>query len=239
MILKHRRKQAYNTSHAVTGCFCLLLVALLLWRLAGDGFNPSWLFGAPEFAKGAPALDSFSEPSVGLALVKQEAAQLMLAYTESREEAKASQSGPLDDNAATGAPAGPTSGTSSPAAFNSPAAREASTIKLIAKLHGEVLDLENDLDRKLTTAYYQNASCNEFLDCYLRLLQQTPGSSWVALWLRYALECAGKCGRAEEVADALHHVIQFQQNLPSAEAIRAALENWEAQDPPSPEVSKR
>jgi hypothetical protein len=64
-------REVVKASHAVTGCFCLLLLALLVWRLAGDGFNRGCLFGAPDFDKGAPALDSFSEPSVGLAILKQ------------------------------------------------------------------------------------------------------------------------------------------------------------------------
>jgi prepilin-type processing-associated H-X9-DG protein len=93
-------REVVKGRYAVTGCFCLLLLALLVWRLAGDGFNRGWLFGAPDFAKGAPALDSFSEPSVGLAILKQKAAQLLLAYNENRNQVKLPVAEPLPSNPA-------------------------------------------------------------------------------------------------------------------------------------------
>ena len=64
-------------------------------------------------------------------------------------------------------------------------------------------------------------------------------------WRKYALECARNCGRAEEVTDALRHVIRFQQNLYSANEgkalleMKAVLEKWEADDSSGLEVSKR
>lgn len=233
-------REVVKARYAVTGCFCLLLLALFVWRLAGDGFNRGWLFGAPDFAKGAPALDSFSEPSVGLAILKQKAAQLLLAYNENRNQVKASQSAPLQDGAATGTRAGPGSVSSSPGAFNRRAAPDVSALKDLLKLRAEVRDLDVDLDWELMGVYCRNDSCNEFLDCYLRLVQQVPrGYPGLAVWTWNALECARKCGRAEEVAGALHHLIRFHQNLPNAEAIRATLENWEAQNLAGREFTKR
>jgi hypothetical protein len=228
-----------KTSHAVAGCLSLLLLVLLVWRLAGDGFKPDGLFGAADLAKSAPALDSFSEPSVGLAVVKQEAEQLMLAYAQSRDEAAAGRSGPVHDGAATAGQAAPGSGGGLPAGFSRAAAREASAVKLMAQLDAEVQDLGIDLDLKLLATYAQNNSCNEFLDCYLRLAQQVAALPWVAVWSPQALECARKCGRAEEVTDALRHVICFQPNLHCAEWISGVLQRWGAQHSQSPGIMKR
>jgi len=82
---------------------------------------------------------------------------------------------------------------------------------------------------------------DQFLDCYLRLAAQLPADHppGIRSWTLYALRCAQRCGRAEEVVDALHHVIQFHQNLPCAEQIRALLEQWEAQNRTGLEVNNR
>jgi hypothetical protein len=234
-----------KTSPAMTGCFGLLLLAVLGWQLAEHGTNLGWCFEALDLANSAPALDSFSGPSVGLAVLKREADQLMAVYAGNKQEARPSWAASFHERAATGSHAVPASTHSSPAALEAPVARAASALKLIAKLHGEVQDLEVDLDWKLMTAYCQNHSCDEFLDCYLRLVPRAPQRPWVMLWRWYALECARKCGRAEEIADALNHVVRFQQNLYSARErgalleMRAALEEWEANQPRDAEFSRR
>ena len=224
----------------MTSCFCLLLLGLLVWQLARDGFNVGWLFGSPDFAKGAPELDSFSEPSVGLAIVKQRAMQFMTAYIQSRAQAELSQAGPLRDSTAAGIPAGPASISSLPAAVNRPAAPEVSALKPFEDLHAAVHNLDLDLDWKLMAVYSRNHWCNEFLSCYLRLVQQaTECPASVGVWTLYALECARECGRTEEVSDMLHHLIRFHPDPRRIEGIRAALEQWEAQNLPGPQVSER
>jgi hypothetical protein len=243
--MKMPQTEIAKTSYAVTACGCLLLVSLLLWRLAGDGFHIGGRVGILDLANGAPALDSFSEPSVALAVLKQEAERLMLTYDERRAQAEAARSASSWNSVATRDRAALGLGSSWPAALNSPAARQAAALKRMLELHAEVQDLEFDLNQKLLTAYSQNASCNEFLDCYVRLVQQLPAPAAVALWTPYALEYARKCGRGEEVADALHHAIRFQQNPDNAKGtrpvqdIKALLEKWEAENPQAPEVSRR
>ena len=59
------------------------------------------------------------------------------------------------------------------------------------------------------------------------------------MWTSYALGCAEKCGRAEEVTDALHHVIRFYPDLSSTQEIKAVLDQWETQRPPVSEVSQQ
>jgi hypothetical protein len=183
---------------------------MLLWRLTAD-------FRTPDLRSGAPALDSFSEPSVCLARLKQEGEVLMLAYVDKRDQG----ADPLP---------GPSQGTTrSIGSFRGQA---------LANLHAGVQDLEVDLDRKLLVAYYQNGSWKEFVDCYLELVQQTPERPVGEAMAWSALLSAQKCGRVEEVTDTMHHVIRFQPNLQSAQALRMALDRWE-QHPPNPGVNER
>ena len=236
-----RQIQSMKTSHAVTVCFCLLLLAVLVWQLAGDGFTPGGRLEAPDSANSEPALDSFSEPSVGLAVLKQRAAELMLAYAKNREQAEAPPAAPLQEGAAIGNRAAPGSISSSPAAFHLPAAPEASALKGFLTLRAEVRDLDFDLDRKLMSVCSLNGWYDEFLDCYLRLVAQMsldhqPG---IEVWTLYALGCAQKCGRTEEVSDALHHAIRFYPSLPGIHAMRTALDEWETEHLPVSGVSQR
>jgi hypothetical protein len=237
-----RLTEIVKRRHALMGCFCLLLLALLGWRLAEGGFNPSRIFRAGDAVDSTSLLDSFSEPSVGLAVVKREAERLMINYTQNRDEVEMHQLAQLPQlsySAAVGTSLAPGSVESWPAAVKNAAAREAFALKQLAKLRAEVQDLELDLELKLMTAYSYRESCNELLDCYLRLVQQAPERPWVQWWRQSALECARKCGREEELADALRHVIQFQEGLYGAGEMRTVLEEWEPDNFPLPEVSKR
>jgi hypothetical protein len=229
-----RQIQSMKTRHALTGCFCLLLLALLVWRLAGDGFDSNLLFGAADSANSAPALDSFSEPSVGLAVLKQRAAELMLVYNQHMDQVKAPPAAPSQEGAAIGNRTAPGSITSSSAAFHLPAAPEVSALKGFLALRAKVRDLDFDLDRKLMRVCCLNGWYDEFLDCYLRLIAQMPldHQPGIQVWTLYALGCAQKCGRAEEVADALHHAIRFYPSLPGTHAMREALDQWEAEHLP-------
>ena len=233
--------QNMKTRPAVTGCFCLLLLAVLAWRLVGDGFNSNLLFGAADSANSAPDLDSFSEASVGLAVLKQRAAELMLVYDQNIDQVKAPPAAPLQEGAAIGNRAAPDSITSSSAAFHLPAAPEVSALKGFLTLRAEVRDLDFDLDRKLMRVCYLNGWYDEFLDCYLRLVTQTPldHQPGIQEWTSYALGYAQKCGRAEEVADALHHSIRFYPSLPGTHTMREALVQRETEHLPVSEDSQR
>ena len=172
----------------IAACLCLFFVAVLVWRLAGDGFDPNRLFGAADLANSPPPLDSFSEPSLGLAALQQEAEQLLIDYHENRKAEEDSLSAAQHDSAAIGRRAVPASASDSPAAWNSPAARAASALKRLAELRAEVHDLDIDLDWKLMSAYRRNDSPSDFLDCYLRTVHQAPDRPWVR---NLASICAG------------------------------------------------
>jgi hypothetical protein len=179
---------------------------LLLWRLAGD-------FPAADLRTSAPVLDSFAEPALCLAGLRQEAARLMLAYTEGSDALEASQlTSPPDSTSR----AGPFRG------------------QALADLHAAVQDLQVDLDRALLVAYYRHGSWSEFVDCYLRLVQQTPKRTVGEAMTWSALVCAQRCGRFEEVTNALHHLSRFHPGLRSAQASTAALNRWEKEHLPSP-----
>jgi len=109
---------------------------------------------------------------------------------------------------------------SSPAAFDPQSTREASALERLATLQAEVRNLEVDLDSKLMGAYYCSDSCNEFLDCYLRLVQQPSGLPWVQFWRHNALDCARNCGRAAELADALR-LARANKELTQAQVAQA------------------
>src|SRR5208337_1342079 len=203
-------------------CLCLLFVAVLVWRLAADGLNPNRLFGLPASSKSVPALDSFSEPSVGLALLKQRAAELVSAYQENRNHARVRQSEPSQAGTAKGAGVTPSPISTYLTAFNRPAPPEVPALREFMQLRAEIRDLDLDLDWELMEVYCLNRWDDQFLDCYLRLVAQLPADHppGISVWTLYALRCAQRCGRAEEVADALRRVIRFQPNLHSTQAIR-------------------
>src|SRR5690349_16160912 len=73
----HKTAPNVKARYAVIGC--LVVLAMLLWRLTAD-------FRTPDLRSGAPVLDSFSEPSVCLARLKQEGEVLMLAYVDKRDQ---------------------------------------------------------------------------------------------------------------------------------------------------------
>ncbi|MCX6921880.1 MAG: hypothetical protein NT154_01485 [Verrucomicrobia bacterium] len=238
------RPAVMRTMRAATGCLGLLLLMLLVWRLTGEGLNLRQRFGKSYSLEGAPLLDSFSKPSVGVGVIKLEAERLLLAFYQHRDEVESAPSALSHESTAAGRQAGPVSEGNSRAAFDPQSTPEGSALERLARLQAEVGNLEVDLDLKLVWAYYRSHSCNEFLDCYLRLVQQPSGLPWVQFWRHNALDCARKCGRAAELADALRHVANFRPNLQRTREMkavlemRAVLENWEADRSPSLEVSE-
>ena len=111
---------------------------------------------------------------MGLAIHKQKAAELMLAYNENRDQVKASQSAPSQGAAATGIRARPGSVSSSPVAFNRPAAPDVSALKGSLKLRAEVSDLDLDLEWKLMGVYCLDDWGEEFLDATCGWLSNCP-----------------------------------------------------------------
>jgi hypothetical protein len=206
----------------------MLCLCLLVWQLAGDGFHPKRLSGTTDFSDDVPALDSFSEPSRALALLHQEVECLTVASTQFGNPALTSRSMPWHDGSAPGTHSVPGFASGTVIVSDGRAGSNVSPTQLMIQLHAGVQDLAIDLDYKLMVIYYYCGSWNEFLDSYLRLIHLAPERYANSCWGRSALRCAHQCGRAEEVADALGHLVQFRPSLPSARELGTLLDQWTA-----------
>lgn len=185
---------------------CLTLaLAVLAARLAGPGSLARKLFPPADSAAGAPLLDSFSEPGVACAILKEESHRLWwTAQVKAAEEEQA------------------------PRGQRGRVATEASTQSLIA-LAARVQDLALDLNQQVMELELNNQAWDGFLDRYLLLVYEAPHRTEASSWARCALEVAQKCGRAEEVESALRRVIRLRQRLHSAAGMEAALGAWQTQ----------
>jgi hypothetical protein len=178
----------------------VILLGLGVWWGASGvvGDDPS-----SEMAAGALPLDSFSQPSLALALLKQEAARLLAAYLQQRD-------------------------------LFSPAAHEAvpplqdsrldAAMAPVARLHRQIEELGFDLDCRLLWLYAENHRHREFLDRYLHLVQEAPRRTEVAVWYAHAFAAARGCGRSEELADALQHVVRFRERAGTVQTLARLLE---------------
>jgi hypothetical protein len=94
-------------------------------------------------------------------------------------------------------------------------------------LRAEVEDLEAHLTRNVLEIYHLEGRCDQFLDCYLLMVQQLLECSGALPWSSYAAECARKCNRVEELAGALRHEIRFHPHSPQTKALQMELEELE------------
>ena len=185
---------------------CLALaVAVLAARLAGPGSLTRKLFPAADLAAGPPLLDSFSEPAVACAILKEESLRLwwtvQIAAAE-EEQAPPGQRGRV--------------------------AAEANTQSLIV-LAGQVQDLALDLNQQVMELELNNHAWDEFLDRYILLVYKAPYRTEASSWAQSALELAQKCDRAEEVESALRRVVRLHRPPHTAAKMEAALDAWQTQ----------
>jgi hypothetical protein len=160
--------------------------------------DPTW-----EVADGSLPLDSFSQPSLALALLKQEAARLLAAYLQQRDQVSPAEHEavpPLQDS------------------------RLDAAMAPVARLHRQIEELGFDLDCRLLWLYAENHRHREFLDRYLHLVQEAPRRTEVAVWYAYAFAAARGCGRSEELADALEHVVRFRERAGTVQTLAGLLE---------------
>lgn len=185
---------------------CLTLaVTVLAVRLAGPGSLARKLFPAADLAAGPPLLDSFSEPAVACAILKEESQRLW--WTVQIEAAEEEQAPPGQRRRV---------------------AAEASTQSLIV-LATQVQELALDLNQQVMELELMNHAWDEFLDRYLSLLSEGPYRTEASSWAKCALELAQKCNRAEEVESALRRVIQLRQPRYPAAEMEALLAAWQTQ----------
>jgi hypothetical protein len=150
-------------------------------------------------------LDSFSEPAVACAILKEESQRLWwMAQIEAAEKEQASH--------------GQRGGV----------VTEASAQSLIS-LAAQVQDLALDLNQEVMELELNNHAWGEFLDRYLALLYEAPYRREASSWAQCALELGLKCDRAEEVESALRRVIRLRQPLHPAAEMGSALDAWQTQ----------
>ncbi|MGO8931103.1 MAG: hypothetical protein ACLQU3_29965 [Limisphaerales bacterium] len=186
---------------------CLTLaVTVLAARLAGPGSLTRKLFPAADLAAGPPLLDSFSEPAVACAILKEESLRLwwtvQVEAAEEEEQAPPGQRGRV--------------------------ATETSTHSLMS-LAGQVQELALDLNQQVMELELKNHAWDEFLDRYLSLLYEAPYRTEASSWAQCALELAQKCDRAEEAESALRRVVRLRRPPHTAAKMEAALDAWQTQ----------
>jgi hypothetical protein len=197
---------------ASDGLFYGLVVLALCWLLLSV-FKSGWFFRATPLIHEAAPLDSFSPPSLALSVLNREALRLEMGYSQARDAA--------------GHSAGPPSLAGVPQAELPPApelARCAQAAAPLAKLDAQVEALKVQLDCRLMWIYSENGFDHEFLNRFLCLVTEAPNSSDFLLWLPRAAVCARSCGRSEELADALRHLVQFDNNPQRVRVVRELLE---------------
>jgi hypothetical protein len=192
-----------------------------------------------DWADGVVCFDSFSEPSLACAILSQEADRLVAAYCDRWNQEQLSHPGPIDggreilDQPRKGEEA-----SALPAGGKEPGLQR-SAIESIAALDAKVQNLSLGLGARLLLVYAMQHAWNEFVDCYLRFVREAPGRAEVSLWARTALDNAQKCGRSEEVADALQRIVRFHPELKTTAGLRAVLAQWKTPSPVGPETRRQ
>jgi hypothetical protein len=194
--------------------YFLVLPLVGLLAVAGYQTSRSWTLSS-DLSVGPCELDSFSKPSLAVAILKQEAGRRFYACMERQP--------PVPDQ-------GPSDGSRAAAALQAPG------IQPLAKLRQQTRELNVDLDSMLLNACDEKGLWNAYLDCYLQLLQGASEAPLVLNCARNALLISDKCGRTEEVLDAMRHVTRFHRQLKTAEGLRSLVEEWATKNPRSFEV---
>ena len=239
-LLKHRawwRKTL--TRRSLWAGLGLLLTALLVGRLAEAGFKAGRLFQPDDLRDEPATLDSFSEPAVACAILKQEAERLLLVYREDRDREQPARQPDTGRGVEPEPQAGAGRIAEPPAGSRILSRPRTSAIQPLSVLDAQVRDLKLSLCRELLSVYFDQHLWNEFVDRYLQLVREGPEQPEVVGYVFCALECSQKCGRAEEVVDVLQHVVRFHPESKRAEELKRALEKWKTEGAAVLEVGQR
>jgi hypothetical protein len=216
----------FKTIRAVCYAAAGLLVAGQVLGELLKSVQSSKSFGLPDELA---AFDSFSQPSLAVRVLKQQTERLFFAYTVARDEAAAARSRRKDENGDAPNPQGTLGEVRSMAELREQSAPMALAVEQMQQLRSEIAALNLDLDRRLTALYYDQHLWNDFLDGYLRLLQEGPERAHVVPWEWCALESARACGRTEEIVGALRQLIEFRAIPKTARGLRTVLDEWQNQ----------
>ena len=219
--------------------FCLALTVLLVYRLAAVSAKTSDPLRPGDLLDDPTSFDAFSEPSVACAILRQEAERLLWVYREDWDREQASQRQRNGGDVEPGARPGAGQSTELLTTSANRSGLQTPSIESLRVLDAQVQDVQLSLTLKLLLVYADYQMWNEFVDRYLQLLREWPGRSDSALFVNLALEGAEKCGRTEELADALQHIARFHPELKSCDDLIAVLAEWKTKSPPGVELSKR
>jgi hypothetical protein len=223
----NRRRFGRRRQQLVAVCraaFFTLLTLLVVVDLLQTAESHLQIFKTAGLLSGVAPLDSFSQPSVAVSLLKHDAEESLAVFNELRNEAE------YPISAASVASQRPRTKTlSEPADWKTTqlSETEIQSVQHLASLRARVHDLSEDLDRKLLLVYLKTHQANEVVDRFLQLLRGSPDSPELLEWVGTALNCAKVCGRVEEVRDALEHVLRFHGSLPTADGLKFRIQQWE------------
>jgi len=205
--------------------FYLLLAALVAVDLTRSAFHAAQWLRKPDPVADVAALDSFSEPALAAAILKQRAESC---YTQARNAAWDSALSPFHDPLQAGngrRPGQNAAGLAGPGRGFPPVAP---WLAALEELRATIQDLDVDLDQKLLVIYSEHRLDNQLLDRFLQFLHEAPERKEVLEWVPSSLDCSQHCGRTEELADALQHLVRFHPNLKTAKRLSARVQAWEA-----------
>jgi hypothetical protein len=219
--------------------FCLALTVLLVYRLAAVSAKTSDPLRPGDLLDDPTSFDAFSEPSVACAILRQEAERLLWVYREDWDREQASQRQRNGGDVEPGARPGAGQSTELLTTSANRSGLQTPSIESLRVLDAQVQDVQLSLTLKLLLVYADHQMWNEFVDRYLQLPREGPGRAKAALFVRLALDCSEKCGRTEEVVDALQHMVRFHPELKSSEGVKEVLAEWKIKRSPSREIDKR
>jgi hypothetical protein len=220
--------RSQSVEEVVRSVFYLLLAALIAADLTRTAFNASRFFRAPDLLAGIYPLDSFSEPATAAAILKRQAESLLLDYTEARNAASEVAPSRVQGPGQVGNPKQAVREYAGFAGFDRGSPPEVSRIQPLEKLHATMRDMTIDLDQKLLVIFSENHFENQLLDRFLQFLHEAPEQPEVLEWVSCALDYSRRCGRTEELEDALRHVVRFHPELKTARQLTALLDSWES-----------
>lgn len=216
----------HNQRTITTKVLTFALIAFAASQFAGFSLQTLRFLISPANTRASLSnLDSFSPPSVATAILNQEVDRLLLLYTNEF-------------------PCGEMQ-TPEPSQLPGPAAGfcerpemakrcSGDNFKGMVEIHGAIQRLSMDLDRKFLRVYFREGSWDAFLDSYLRLLRTEPAVPDVVGWEWCALRCSQRCGRTEELVDALEHAVRFHPERKTRHGLRNALNDWRSRNVPNP-----
>jgi hypothetical protein len=207
--------------------FYLSLTVLVLVDLMDTAARFVQNFRTADVLAGVAPLDSFSEPAIAATLLKRESENLFSRFTEARNDADYPGTPSLNERALSGSKR-LDDGDGVAWKLREMSAAEIQLLQRLEKLRATIRELNQDVDQKLLVIDFKNRSANDLVDCFLELLHNCPEHPEILEWVDSAMDSAESCGRADELQDALRHVLRFQSSLPTAGGLKSRIERRKA-----------